>query len=62
MRGGWSKGNLNWDDGVRAEHAEVDFGPPDGIRVDGGDKTPRELAQVAADWFARHQVTGPGCW
>lgn len=57
MRGGWSKANLNWDDGVRAEHAKVDFGPPDGIRVDGG-KTPRELAQVAADWFAQHLPAG----
>ncbi|GMT97673.1 hypothetical protein KH5H1_17920 [Corallococcus caeni] len=52
IRGGWSPGLLNWDDGVPAQEAGVDVGPPDGIEIEQG--APAELAAVAASWFARH--------
>ncbi|MCR6488866.1 hypothetical protein M8542_39165 [Amycolatopsis sp. OK19-0408] len=53
MRGGWSPGDLNWDDGLRAETAGVEFRGPDGIEAAAGDPA------RAAAWF-----TGPkrGRW
>jgi hypothetical protein len=39
---------------TRAEHAGVETGPPDGIRMAASDGTSAELAQAAADWFQRH--------
>ena len=50
--GGWSPANLNWDDGVRAEDAEVDTGPPDGIYLRG--EPLGALAESAATWLGRH--------
>jgi hypothetical protein len=53
LRGGWSPGYLNWDDGVHAETAGVDTSPPEGLRVDGV-KSPHAAAVIAADWFRWH--------
>ncbi len=52
--GGWSPANLNWDDGVRATAAGVDFQGPDGLRVTG---SVEDLAAAAARWFDRHVAT-----
>jgi hypothetical protein len=53
IAGGWSPSFLNGDDGVRAHDAGVDTGPPDGIQT--SDRSPEELAEVAAAWFQRHE-------
>ena len=34
LRGGWSPADLNWDDGVKADDAQIDTGAPDGLSVD----------------------------
>lgn len=47
MRGCWSPGGLNWDDGVRASGAPFDTGPPDGL------STGKLPAAVAADRRSR---------
>ena len=54
IRGGWSPYNLNGDDDIRAEYANVDTSPPDGISMSAAEHTIPELAQAAADWFQRH--------
>ncbi len=54
MCGGPGPGNPNWDYGVRAETAGVDFTPPDGISVAADGHTIRELAAIAAEWFQYH--------
>lgn len=54
--GGWSAANLNWDDGIRAQAAEVATGPPDGIHVRGG--SVEAMAALAAAWFRRHWNAG----
>lgn len=57
LSGGWSPASLNWDDGVRAQEAGIDTGPPDGINIDMPGASPAELAQVAAEWFSRHRAS-----
>lgn len=54
IRGGWSRYNLNGDEDFRAEHANVDTAPPNGISMSSAEKTMPELAQGAVDWFQRH--------
>jgi hypothetical protein len=51
VRGGWSPASLNWDEGVRAMAAEVDFAPPEGIRVDAAIDTRNGLSDLAIAWF-----------
>lgn len=58
LLGGWSPAFLNWDDGVRAEEAGIDTGPPDGINIDMPGASPAELAHAAAEWFSLHR----GAW
>lgn len=53
LRGGWSPGYLNWDDGVRAEDAQVDTAPPDGLAADEAD--PEQAAALAGRWFDAHE-------
>ena len=55
VKGGWSKGFLNWDDGVRAEHAEVDFDGECGIALRSDRESLEELCDKAAAWFLRMQ-------
>jgi hypothetical protein len=55
IRGGWSPGILNWDESVPAAEAEVDFGAPDGIRVDTALRGDIDLAKLAVDWFESHE-------
>jgi hypothetical protein len=52
IAGGWSPSSLNWDDGVRAEAANIPLDPPDGINL--GGRTPAELADAARAWFDEH--------
>ena len=59
MRGGWSPAFLNWDDGVRAETAAINTNGPDGMMVAAADRSPAELARVAADWFTGHRRRWP---
>jgi hypothetical protein len=54
IRGGRSPAFLDWDDGVRAEDADVDAGPPDGVDVSGDGRSPEQLACIAGEWFAGH--------
>jgi hypothetical protein len=54
IRGGWSRCNLNGDEDFRAEYANVDTAPPNGISMSTADNTMPELAQAALDWFQRH--------
>jgi hypothetical protein len=54
VRGGWSRYGLNGDEDFRAEDADVDTAPPNGISMSAADYTMPELAQAAADWFQRH--------
>lgn len=60
MLGGWSRYCLNGDDGVRAERAGVETGPPDGLEVEAPAADPGEMARLAAAWFARHVAQWPG--
>lgn len=55
IRGGWSPANLNWDDGVRAEDAEIDIDGRDGINEQAAGRSADELASIAAQWFLDHQ-------
>jgi hypothetical protein len=55
FRGGWSPSLLNWDDGMRAEDAEISTVGPDGVSEATKDRSPEELAEAAALWFADHQ-------
>jgi hypothetical protein len=52
LAGGWSPACLNWDDGVRAEDAEIDVKGNDGLDVDV--ESPSQAANVAAPWFNKH--------
>ncbi len=52
LRGGWSPGFLNWDDGVRAEDAGVDTLGPDGLALDTPDAD--EAGRTAGRWFDDH--------
>jgi hypothetical protein len=52
LRGGWSPGNLNWDDGMRAEDAGVDTAPPDGLLRPAAGHTVDQLVDAAAAFFA----------
>jgi hypothetical protein len=54
IRGGWSTGQMDWDADLRAEVANVDTSPPQGINLTADDSTPAELARAAASWFERH--------
>ena len=54
IRGGWSRCGMNGDEDVRAEHADVDMSPPDGISLSAAGHTVEELARAAAEWFLRH--------
>ena len=56
LRGGRSPGLLNWDDGVRAEHAQVDLAATDSLVLTSG--PPRALASTAWRWFVGR--LGPG--
>ncbi len=58
LRGGWSPANLNWDSGVRAQDAQIDTTPPDGISMDNVD--PERAAAAAAKWFTAHHGNGLG--
>ena len=49
IRGGDSPAHLNWDSGVRAEDARIDFSPPRGIRLDGDGVA--VLGRAALEWF-----------
>jgi hypothetical protein len=51
LRGGWSPADLNWDDGVRAEAANVETNSSGGLHID--EQDPEGAARLAADWFAR---------
>lgn len=51
LRGGWSPGFLNWDDGVRAEEAGVETSAPEGLAQDV--ESPEMAARLAALWFER---------
>jgi hypothetical protein len=53
LRGGWSPGFLNWDDGVRAEEALIDTNGKDGLHHDGVED-PKRAAGLAAEWFRDH--------
>jgi len=55
LRGGWSPGLLNWDDAVRAEDAGIGISGPDGVSKAAQGRSPGELAEAAAAWFAAHQ-------
>ncbi|GAB4062448.1 hypothetical protein GCM10028777_02200 [Angustibacter speluncae] len=46
-RGGYSPGYLNWDDGVRAEHAGIDTSEAPGAHFDAG----AGLVEQVASWF-----------
>jgi hypothetical protein len=59
IRGGWSPGLLNWDDGVRAGSAGIDMASPDGIEITDAGASPAELARLAANWFEHHKETWP---
>jgi hypothetical protein len=52
IRGGWSPASLNWDDGVRAEEAEVDWRSSEGL---GRTAPVADLAQAAGEWFDAHR-------
>lgn len=54
LRGGWSPGLLNWDDAVRAEDAGIGMSGPDGVSEAARGRSPGELAEAAAAWFAAH--------
>lgn len=49
LRGGRSPGLLNWDDGVRAEHADIDLNAAGALPPVAG--SPRQLASIAYRWF-----------
>lgn len=53
-RGGWSKGLLNWDDGVRAERAEVEFEGESGLVLRSDAESLESLSDKAAVWFLQH--------
>lgn len=57
VKGGWSPACLNWDGGVRADNADIDTGPPDGLDLSG--QTPAELAKATAEWFLAHEQRWP---
>jgi len=52
VRGGWSPANLNWDDGVRAAEAGIDFDGSDGLNATG---SAPDLAAAAGVWFDGHR-------
>ena len=58
LRGGWSPAALNWDDGVRADDAQIDTGPPDGLSADC--VISEEAVEIAVEWFRGHidRMTG----
>ena len=53
IEGGWSPAALNWDHGVRARSAGIDFASPDGITLRGDVE---ELAVAAGHWFDAHRA------
>jgi len=54
--GGRSPACLNWDAEIRADAANVDTGPPDGVMAEVA--SPAEAAAIASAWF--HQRIGQG--
>ncbi|TWP53535.1 hypothetical protein FKR81_06175 [Lentzea tibetensis] len=63
IRGGWSPACLNWDDGVRAEAAQIDVSGPDGLDLRAAGHTAEEMALRAAEWFTtpKNRRFGPPC-
>ncbi len=47
--GGLSPASLNWDDGLSADEAGIDTGPPTGLAATKG--SPEDLAASAATWL-----------
>jgi hypothetical protein len=51
IKGGWSKTNLSRDFGSRADPAEVDMDPPDGVRLAISTEGVAGLARTAGEWL-----------